>query len=392
VTSSFTKTVLEPAESSRVASAATFAHGDRVWVYRYQHRSEPWTLAIATHASPGSEKLSLGGFRIAPEERTSLEGFNPTREAIELAVGMEEKVYWSRLLRIGGPLAQRDFDRIVGGKCVLLPTPDARVGCPRDFAILDFAIECLNDCAAVAGIHITTGQDLGHGVMSDGKTASLEYLNRGFAGSVVADTSVPTAEGNYWVLRGMLRGFELPVERATIGLVGVGHIGGRVLDHLCGDGARLLAVEARGPRRAEIAGRGIRVWSPDGRSDFLREPMDALVLNAAGGSLDDDTITQCMQNERLKILCGSENLVMPNVDGVDYLRRAHKAYCPTELGGMMGYLTAVEEYLAHLEGEPFRVETLIDAARGLEPVGYKATKRVRDSGFAVTFEDALRGQ
>src|SRR5262249_7394370 len=124
---SFTKTIVEPAESSRLAPVATGVHGDRVWVYRYRHRSEPWTLAIATHAEPGSQKLSLGGFRIAPPERTSLPGFDPVREAIELAVGMEEKVYWSRLLQIGGPLTQRDFARIVGGKCVLEPTSDARV-------------------------------------------------------------------------------------------------------------------------------------------------------------------------------------------------------------------------------------------------------------------------
>jgi len=385
----FTRKIVRPDESSRIAPEATRPHGDRVWVYHYEHPTEPWALGIATHAEPGSGKLSLGGFRIAPPERTSIPGFDPDRESIELAVGMEEKVYWSRLLRIGGPLAQRDFDRIVGGKCVLLPTADARVGCPRDFALLDFAIACLNDCASTAGIHITTGQDLGHGIMSDGKTASLDYLNRGFAGSVVADTSVLTAEGNYQVLRGMLRGFEIPVERSTIGLVGVGHIGGRVLDHLCHDGARILAVEANARRRAEIANRGIRVWSQDGKQDFLREPVDALVLNAAGGSLDRGAIAMCTRNDRLRIICGSENLVMPDSSGADELKRAHKVYCPTELGGMMGYLTAVEEYLAYLEGEPFQVDTLIDAALALESVGFEGTKRVRESAFALSFEDAL---
>ena len=30
-------------------------------------------------------------------------------------------------------------------------------------------------------------------------------------------------------------------------------------------------------RRAEIANRGIRVWSSESKLDFLREPMDALV-------------------------------------------------------------------------------------------------------------------
>jgi hypothetical protein len=361
-----------------------------VWVYHYEHPTEPWTLAIATHAEPGSQKLSLGGFRIAPPERTDIPGFDPDREAIELAVGMEEKIYWSRLIRVGGPLAQRDFDLIVGGKCVLEPTPDARIGCPRDFAILDFAIACLNDCANSAGIHITTGQDLGHGLMSDGRTQSLDYLNRGFPGSVVADTSLPTAEGNYQVLRGMLRAFEIPIERATVGLIGVGHIGRRVLDNLCHDGARILAVEANSSRRADIAARGIRVWSAEGKHEFLRQPMDALTVNAAGGSLDPATIDDCVRNDRLRVICGSENLVMPDPSGADTLQRARKVYCPTELGGMMGYLTAVEEYLAHVEGEPFDMETLFVAARRLEIAGYAATKLVRERGFEISFENAVR--
>jgi len=387
---SFTKTIVEPAESSRLAPVATGANGNRVWVHRYRHTTEQWTLAIATHAALRSGALSLGGFRIAPEERTSLPNFDPVREAIALAVGMEEKVDWSRLLRIGGPLTQRDFARIVGGKCVLEPTADARVGCPQDFALLDFAIECLTDCANSAGIHITTGQDLGHGLMSDGRTQSLDYLNRGFPGSVVADTSLPTAVGNYHLLLGMLRGFELAASRATIGLVGIGHIGLRVLDQLCADGARLLAVESNARRRAEIANRGIRVWSSESKLDFLREPMDALVLNASGGSLDPAAVAACTRNARLRIICGSENLVMPDLLGAEELRRAHKAYCPTELGGMMGYLTAAEEYLAYLEGQPFRVDTLLGAAGKLETVGYEGAKLVRERGFASAFEDAVR--
>lgn len=385
---SFTREVLEPAQSATLAPDAADAR--QVWTYRYRHTAEPWTLAIATHAEPRSDKLSLGGFRIAPEERTELPTFRPDRESIELAIGMEEKVYWSRLIRVAGPLAQRDFGRIVGGKCVLEPTPDARVGCPRDFALLDFAIECLNDCASTAGIHITTGQDLGHGVMSDGRTQSLQYLNAGFPGSVVADTSVPTAEGNYQVLHGMLRAFEIPVSRATVGLIGVGHIGQRVLDRLCHDGARILAVEPRSAKRAEIAARGIRVWSPEGKHDFLAAPMDALVLNAAGGSLDHDTVERCAHNGRLAVVCGSENLVMPNPSDASLLVRAHKAYCPTEFGGMMGYLTAVEEYLAHVDGTPFEIATLIEAAQRLEAIAFAITRQVRDRGFSLSFDDAAR--
>jgi hypothetical protein len=41
-------------------------------------------------------------------------------------------------------------------------------------------------------------------------------------------------------------------------------------------------------------------------------------------------------------------------------------------------------------GEPFRIETLLTAAQELEPICFAATKRVRDRGFLISFEDAIR--
>jgi hypothetical protein len=76
--------------------------------------------------------------------------------------------------------------------------------------------------------------------------------------------------------------------------------------------------------------------------------------------------------------------------GSEALRRARKAYAPTELGGMMGYLTAVEEYLAAVEGVPFDVRTLFDASRRLETASYEAVRYQRERDYAVSFEDAMR--
>src|SRR3954469_1620691 len=146
-----TPTILLPADT-RAAFPDLFAHGGPdTWIYRYTDTTRGWQLSIATCAPPNSGKLSLGGFRIAPEERTSSPGLHSDREAAGLAIGMDEKVYWSRLMRIGGPLARRDSSRIVGGKCVLHPSPDARVGQPHDRALLDFATACLNDAERRGG-------------------------------------------------------------------------------------------------------------------------------------------------------------------------------------------------------------------------------------------------
>lgn len=383
-------TVLEPADVARLFPGLGGASHPR-WVYRYTHPETGWRLSIATHAEPGSGKLSLGGFRIAPEARTSSPGFDSDREALGLAIGMEEKVYWSRLIRVGGPLALRDTGRIVGGKCVLHPTPGSRVGEPRDAELLDFAIACFEDVEARAGFFLTTGQDLGHGLMSDGRTGSLDYLNARFKGSVCADTSKPTGEGNYHVLAGMLRGMDIPLEHATVGLIGCGNIGMHVMGKLRQQGTAMLAVESNAVRREEVAAMGIPTFAPEQKHDFLQRPMDALVVNANGGSLDMKSVADVVANPRIVVICGSENLVMPEERaGVEAFRVAKKAYSPTELGGMMGYLTAVEEYLARVEGVPFDVSTLFEAAKRLDSASYEATRYARERNFAVSFEDAMR--
>lgn len=383
------RTILDPAAAATLVPELRATRNPRVWVYRYDHPSG-WRLSIATHAEPGSDKLSLGGFRIVPEERASMAGFDSDVEAIELAMGMEEKVYWSRLIGVGGPLARRDMSRIVGGKCVLRPTPDARVGQPRDRALLDFASACLNDCDDSAGIRITTGQDLGHGTMSDGRTASLDYLHRGFRGSVVADTSKPTGEGNYFVLVGMLRAFGLSVDEALIGLIGAGNIGMHIIERLRSRKSRLTVMEMRPERRDELKRMGVTVLTPSEKPQLLTMPIDALVVNASGGSLDTETIRAAAANRQLKVVCGSENLVMPEPRDSETLRLAGKAYCPTELGGMMGYLTAVEQYLADLEGVSFDPATLLTAAAELEETACQATRRMIDSGFAEDFAEAVQ--
>jgi hypothetical protein len=380
--------ILRPIDSQRIVSALRDTRNPNVWVYRFTHPDAGWILSIATHAEPGSGKLSLGGFRIAPPERTEAPGFDPDKEAVGLAIGMEEKVHWSRVLNVGGPRARRDMKRIVGGKCVLQPTADSRVGQHRDFEMLDWAIECFREMERESGAHLTTGQDLGHGIMSDGKTPSLKYLNTRFAGSVVADTSLPTAEGNYNLLKGMLAAFSIQPQGAVIGLIGVGNIGRHILDRLREDGAHVLGVEHAADRRAALEASGIQLWAAEGKLEMLREPIDALVVNAAAGSLDADTITACVNNPRLKIVCGSENMAMRDPEGATRLLAAKKIYCPTELGGMMGYLTAVEEYLAVKEGLRFEIRQMLEASKRLEVVGRQASSLIKSRGYELTFEQA----
>jgi hypothetical protein len=382
--------VLDPAACQAIEPSLALSANPQVWVYRYTHRPTGWALSIATHGAPGSRQLSLGGFRIAPEYRVSRPGYDNDREAIELAVGMEEKITWSRLIGVGGPLLRAHPTALVGGKCVLHPTPDARVGQPRDTALLDFAVACFEDFERASGVLLTTGQDLGHGTLSDGRTSSLAYVNRRFHGSMLADTSKPTAEGNHRVLRGMLRALDLPLARARVALVGCGNIGDHVLMRLGEEGATPVVVEASDAKRARLAAAGVEVHGPEDKGEVLASPVDAVVVNASGGSLDARAISIVAANPRTRVVCGSENLAMPDPAGAESLRAAGKVYCPTELGGMMGYLTAVEEYLAAHSGVPFDVGTLFEAAKALEEAGYRATEVVRRGGFRKSFEAGVR--
>ena len=382
-------TILPPDAARRLVPELAAARRPDVWVYRFADTAHGWTLAVATHAAPGSGQLSLGGFRIAPEARTTAPGFTPEREAIALAMGMEEKVHWSRVIGVGGPLARRDLSRIVGGKCVLAPTPAGRIGGPEDAALLDFAIASFEAIERDAGIHLVTGQDLGHGVMHDGRTTSLAYLNARYRGSVVADTSGPTAEGNVQVLLGMLRASGIAPAQARVALIGCGNIGMHMVDRLRPLGVTLVACEAREARRAELLGLGVRAEAPDAKLALLREPIDAVVVNAAGGSLDGAAVSAIVENPAVRVVCGSENLAMPDAADAARLRVARKSYCPTELGGMMGYLTAVEEYLAKAEGVPFDAATLVAAAARLEPAAQAAAARQISGGFSEDFETAV---
>jgi hypothetical protein len=361
-----------------------------LWVYRYDDADTGWRLSVATHAAPGSGRLSLGGFRIAPESRTALPDFDADREAVGLAAGMEEKVYWSRVLGVAGPLARRQVDRIVGGKCVLVPTPDARVGQPRDRALLDWAVACLADCDARAGIHVVTGQDLGHGAMHDGES-SLAYMHARYVGSMLADTSRPTAEGNYQLLRGMLAGVEIEPATARVLLVGAGNIGRTLLGRLRALGARVGAVEASPATRALLVADGVPTWAAEDRLEAMAGAWDAVAVNAAGGSLDPAACAVLAANPSVRVVCGSENLAMPDPAGERALIAARTVYAHTELGGMMGYLTAVEEYLARQAGLPFAVEPLVEAAGQLYDVGLAAARRVRARDFTESFQDAARG-
>ena len=88
----------------------------------------------------------------------------------------------------------------------------------------------------------------------------------------------------------------------------------------------MLAVESSdASARGACARWASRPSRPTEKGEFLRRPMDALVVNASGGSLDPHTVSALAATTRLRVVCGSENLVMPDhAAGSEALRKARK--------------------------------------------------------------------
>lgn len=80
---------------------------------------------------------------------------------------------------------------------------------------------------------------------------------------------------------------------------------------------------------------------------------------------------------------------MPVAHGAETLRAARKIYCPTELCGMMGYLTAVEEYHSRQANVPFAIEDMYGPARKLEEAARKGVEMVLTQNFAIGFDQAV---
>jgi hypothetical protein len=173
-------------------------------------------------------------------------------------------------------------------------------------------------------------------------------------------------------------------------LVGAGNIGRTLLGRLHALGAQVGVVEAVAGTRTALAAAGVATWAAEQRLEAMAGAWDAVAVNAAGGSLDPAACAVLAANPAVRVVCGSENLAMPDAAGEHTLLAGSTLYAPTELGGMMGYLTAVEEYLARRAGATFDVEPLLAAAERLGVAGEIAARRVVAGGFAESFQDAAR--
>ena len=187
----------------------------------------------------------------------------------------------------------------------------------------------------------------------------------------------------------MLAGLGISLGSARVGLIGAGNIGLHIYDRLRDQDTEVAVVELADTTRRRLKEEGVRTWRPEDKLEFLKNPMHAVVVNASGGTLDRATIDAIVKNGSIKVVCGCENLVMPDPSGVEMLREHGILFAPTEFCGMMGYLTAVEEYLSYLNQREFAIDVMFDAAPKLEEAGQRAAKYAVRSGHSVSFAAAV---
>lgn len=368
-------------------------YGTPITFYKYSKHS--WDLYIASHAKPNSKNFSWGGFRILRGQ--DRETVDPVIDAVGLADGMEQKKAWINTTDIGTPIWKKYQEQIFGGKVVLQPTSDAEIGQPRDLELLEFAASCFLDFEKRSGIVLITGQDLGHGKTTQGM-GSLEYTRKFYDGIGEVNTSIPTAEGNYYFLDGMFKGLGRTLKGANIGLFGCGAIGKHLLSRLLEAGADIEVLEPNVTTRQNLERQLQRkIYSPNEKQAFFAlSHLEAIADNALRATFDDETVQTIANNRNLIFVTGCENNSMVAKNGPEIFRNAGKLYCPYALCGMNGGHAAVGNRLLQYERQlgtsncQFNIDDYIQAARPLSAIAQKATKLFLSQQDSVQFDEAVR--
>jgi hypothetical protein len=373
------------------AETALLLPGHAKEMFLFESRHKDFVMHISTHGRPNAGEFNCGGLRIVPEAMVTSDYRNDVA-ALRLGAEMDAKGDYARIARVAGHLVKENFEKIQFGKHVVLPPKGARVGESRDGELMEFIVASLSAFKDRLGIDVITGQDLGHGKLSFANNTSLGFLSGQFNGCLNLDTSLPTAVGNFMVVKGLLEGNGLKIRDARIGLIGFGNIGSKVVEFLKRAGARNISVCESSPARQDAAlfecdG---NVWASSDKLDFLKESFDILVFNSNGGSLDADAVDAICKSNTIKAVTGCENMIWANGINLEHLLVAKGIVMPpTSFTGMGGWLAAAEAVLAKKMGRDFDLEQLFDPLSRLSEVAAKVAVASKNGSSNQLFGKVL---
>ena len=184
----------------------------------------------------------------------------------------------------------------------------------------------------------------------------------------VGDSGILTAVGVHAGMRaGAEAAFGSPdLGGLTVGVVGAGKVGGRLIDHLLADGATVVAYDPSLEVRAGVdrAHPGRVRWAEDVAGVLQARP-DVLSPNALGGLLTPDLVPALPENG-VRLVCGGANnqLASPEVGGL--LDQAGVLYAPDFCVNCGGVVQVAEELVgADVERARAMVERVFETTRSV---------------------------
>ena len=222
---------------------------------------------------------------------------------------------------------------------------------------------------------------------------------RSVAHGGVGDSGILTAVG---VHAGMRAGAEAAFGSAdlagrTVGVVGAGKVGGRLISHLLEDGAQVVAldpsVEARQSLEERYPGRIRWVENLD---EVLACGIDVLSPNALGG-LVTPSLARHLGERGVRLVCGGANNQLVSPEVADLLEEAGVLYTPDFCVNCGGVIQVAEELVgADLDRARAKVDRVFETTRsvlsrarneGITPV--RAAEREAEARIANATVSAL---
>jgi valine dehydrogenase (NAD+) len=212
----------------------------------------------------------------------------------------------------------------------------------------------------------------------------------------VGDSGILTAVG---VHAGMRAGAEAALGSSdlngvSVGVIGAGKVGGRLIRHLLDDGARVAALDPSSAARQALEGEypGQIAWV-DSLEDLLARQIDVLSPNALGGAVTE-SLVQILTSSGVRLVSGGANNQLATPEVGDLLDQAGIVYTPDFCVNCGGVIQVAEELVgADLDRARAKVEDVFGTTRsvlrrakeeGLTPV--QAAEREAEARI-----DAARG-
>jgi valine dehydrogenase (NAD+) len=239
-----------------------------------------------------------------------------------------------------------------GGKAVILGDP-AELRSEALLRAYGRLVESLNGRYITACDVGTTPADL---AVVARETRWATGMDEAHGGS--GDSGVPTARGVHLAMQACAdhRWGSPSLEGRHVAVQGLGKVGGRLVEHLLADGAKVTAADID-PAAVEAVGTlgGVEVVDVD---DVLAVDADIVSPNALGGVLDEHAIGEL----RAEVVCGGANNQLATLHDAELLHERGVLYAPDYLVNAGGLINVADE-LGPGGHRPARVE------RRLERIG-----------------------